>query len=259
MSEGEPKGDQVATMNAMSDGSDHVIRRELAAAYRLAALFGWDDQIATHLSARLTDGTYLINPFGLMFSEITASSLVQVDMDGNAVGPEARLVNPAGTNIHGGLLGGRPDVNSVMHLHTRDGVAVSALEDGLLPLSQNALNIYHDVAYHEFEGVATGAEERTRLLADLGSSHLLILRNHGTLTVGRSIASAFYRLYALEWACSAQVRTLSMGVKVRLPTQESQDKQAQTMGSSWVDSFAEQRFWPAMLRKAERECRGFDN
>jgi ribulose-5-phosphate 4-epimerase/fuculose-1-phosphate aldolase len=194
----------------------------------------------------------------LTFEEITASNLMRVDMDGNLVGKSDYPFNPAGFNIHGGLLAGRPDVNSVMHLHSRDGVAVSALKDGLLPLSQNALNIYHDVAYHAFEGIATAVDERTRLKADLGGKHLMILRNHGTLTVGRSIASAFYRLYALEWACTAQVRTLSMGSAIQLPPQEAQEKQAQTMGSAWIDPFAEQRFWPAMLRKAERECRGFD-
>jgi len=179
-------------------------------------------------------------------------------MDNNVLEPGTHRVNPAGTNIHGGLLRGRSDINSVMHLHTREGVAVSALEDGLLPLSQNALNIYHDVAYHDFQGIVTGAQEREGLVADLGHCNLMILRNHGTLTVGRSIASAFYRMHALEWACAAQVRTLSMGYKIRLPTPGVQEIQARTMGSTWVDPFAEQRFWPAMLRKAERECVGFD-
>jgi ribulose-5-phosphate 4-epimerase/fuculose-1-phosphate aldolase len=188
----------------VTDQPEGSIRRQLAAAYRLASLFGWDDHVATHLSARLSDDTYLINPYGLMFDEITASSLVRIDMDGNVVQPAVHAVNPAGTNIHGGLLNGRSDINSVMHLHTREGVAVSALNHGLLPLNQNALNIYHDIGYHAFEGTVTAAEERERLLTDLGNCNLMILRNHGTLTVGRSIASAFYRLCALEWACSAQ-------------------------------------------------------
>ena len=243
----------------MSKQDERNARRELAAAYRLAALFGWDDHIATHMSARLPDGTFLLNPFGLMFDEITSSNLMRIDMDGNVIEGSNYPVNPAGVNIHGGLLAARPDVNSVMHLHSRDGVAVSALADGLLPLSQNALNIYHDVAYHAFEGIATAADERVRLKADLGEKNLMILRNHGTLAVGRSIASAFYRLYALEWACTAQVRTLSMGSAIQLPSQETRDKQAQTMGSAWVDDFAEQRFWPALLRKAERECGHFDD
>lgn len=242
-----------------SSGDTHAwrMRCELAAAYRLVALFGWDDHIATHLSMRLPDGTFLLNPFGLMFDEITASSLMRLDMDGNPVEPCDFPLNPAGFNIHAGLLGARPDVNSVMHLHTRDGVAVSALKEGLLPLSQNALNVWHDVAYHEFEGIASAADERERLAADIGAKHLMILRNHGTLTAGRSIGAAFVRLYMLEWACTAQVRTLSMGRELQLPSQAVQDKQGAMMGSDWVNGFAEERFWPAMLRKAERECPGF--
>jgi ribulose-5-phosphate 4-epimerase/fuculose-1-phosphate aldolase len=234
------------------------MRCELAAAYRLVALFGWDDHVATHLSMRLPDGTFLLNPFGLLFDEVTASSLMRLDMDGNLVEPCDHPLNPAGFNIHAGLLSARADANSVMHLHTRDGVAVSTLKEGLLPLSQNALNVWHDVAYHAFEGIATAEDERARLAADIGAKHLMILRNHGTLTLGRSIASAFARLYMLEWACTAQVRTLSMGRELRLPSQEVQDRQGQMMGSDWVNAFAEERFWPAMLRKAARECPGFD-
>jgi ribulose-5-phosphate 4-epimerase/fuculose-1-phosphate aldolase len=241
-------------------GDAHVwrMRVELAAAYRLVALFGWDDHIATHLSMRLPDGSFLLNPFGLMFDEITASSLMRLDMDGNLVEPCDFPINPAGFNIHAGLLGARPDANSVMHLHTRDGVAVSALKEGLLPLSQSALNIYHDVAYHDFEGVASAVDERARLAADIGSKNCMILRNHGTLTMGSSIGAAFTRLYMLEWACTTQVRTLSMGRELQLPTQEVQDKQGATMAANWVDAFADERLWPAFLRKAERECPGFD-
>jgi len=233
------------------------MRYELAAAFRLVALFGWDDHIATHLSMRLPDGTFLLNPFGLMFDEITASSLMRMDLDGNLVESCDYPTNPAAFNIHAGLLSAYPEVNSVMHLHSRDGVAVSTLAEGLLPLSQNALNIYHDVAYHAYEGVAAQEDERARLAADLGNKHLMILRNHGTLTVGRSIGTAFARLYMLEWACTAQVRTLSMGRELQLPAEEVQEKQRVMMQSSWVNAFAEDRFWPAMLRKAERECPGF--
>jgi ribulose-5-phosphate 4-epimerase/fuculose-1-phosphate aldolase len=245
---------------AKMDTDDAFVQRmryELAAAYRLVALFGWDDHIATHLSMRLPDGSFLLNPFGLMFDEITASSLMRLDLEGNLVEPCNYPLNPAGFNIHAGLLAARPDVNSVMHLHTRDGVAVSALKDGLLPLSQNALNVYHDVAYHDFEGVATAEDERARLAADLGDKHLMILRNHGTLTVGQSIGAAFARLYMLEWACTAQVRTLGMGRELRLPAQDVQDKQKAMMETAWINAFADERFWPAMVRKAERECPGF--
>jgi len=233
-------------------------RRQLAAAYRLVALFGWDDHIATHLSVRLSDNTFLINPLGLLFDEVTASSLLRLDMEGNFVEPSDFPLNPAGFNIHAGLLSGLGHINSVMHLHTRDGVAVSALRDGLLPLSQNALNIHHDVAYHDFEGIATAEDERTRLLADIGGKHLMILRNHGTLTVGKTIGAAFARLYMIEWACTAQVRTLSMGAALQLPSLDVQERQETGMGSAWIDGFAEQRFWPAMLRKAERNCPGFE-
>jgi ribulose-5-phosphate 4-epimerase/fuculose-1-phosphate aldolase len=256
---GEEK--DMATAAKVTSSDDAYVWRmrvELAAAYRLMALFGWDDHIATHLSMRLPDGTYLLNPFGLMFDEITASSLLRLDMDGNLVEPSEFGMNTAGVNIHGGLLAARPDANSIMHLHTRDGVAVSALKEGLLPLSQNALNIWHDVAYHEFEGVATAEDERERLAADIGRKNLMILRNHGTLSTGRSIASAFARIYMLEWACTAQVRTLSMGRELQLPSPEVQDKQARMMAGDWVEAFAEERFWPAMLRKAERACAGFD-
>jgi ribulose-5-phosphate 4-epimerase/fuculose-1-phosphate aldolase len=247
-----------ASANVADDGHVWQMRCELAAAYRLVALFGWDDHIATHLSMRLPDESFLINPFGLMFDEITASNLMRLDMQGNFVEPCDYPINTAGFNIHGGLLAARRDINSVMHLHSRDGVAVSALREGLLPLSQNALNIWHDVAYHDFEGIATAEDERERLAADIGDKHLMILRNHGTLTVGRSIAAAFARLYMIEWACTAQVRTLSMGRELQLPSQAVQDKQGGTMESSWINGFAEERFWPAMLRKAQRECPGFD-
>lgn len=234
------------------------LRRELAAAYRLIALFGWDDHLATHLSVRLADGTFLLNPFGLMFDEITASCLLRLDLEGNLVEPTRFPINPAGLNIHAGLLAARADANSVMHLHTRDGVAVSALDEGLLPLSQNALNVWHDVAYHPFEGVATAEDERKRLAEDLGARHLMILRNHGTLALGRSIGSAFARIYMLEWACSAQVRTLAMGRPLSLPSEQARAAQAAMMTEDFVNTFAEQLFWPAMLRKAERECPGFD-
>jgi ribulose-5-phosphate 4-epimerase/fuculose-1-phosphate aldolase len=234
------------------------LRRELAAAYRLIALFGWDDHLATHLSVRLADGTFLLNPFGLMFDEITASSLLRLDLDGNLVEPSRFGINPAGLNIHAGLLAALPEANSVMHLHSRDGVAVSALKEGLLPLSQNALNIWDDVAYHAFEGVATAEEEGKRLAADIGAKHLMILRNHGTLALGRSIGTTFARIYMLEWACTAQVRTLAMGRPLCLPSEQARASQAAMMTEDFINTFAEQLFWPAMLRKAERECPGFD-
>jgi ribulose-5-phosphate 4-epimerase/fuculose-1-phosphate aldolase len=234
-------------------------RSELAAAFRLAAHFGWDDHVATHMSARLPDGTFLMNPFGLMFEEITASSLMRMDLDGTVLEmPEGLILNPAGYGVHSAVLVGRPDMNSAMHFHTHDGVAVSALKEGLLPLSQNALSIWADVGYHDFQGVVDAERERDSLGSDLGKKHMLLLRNHGTLSCGRSIASAFYRIYSLEWACTAQVRTLSMGRELELPDRSVIDSMMQVQNPDWIDHFAERHFFPAMLRKAERLFPGFD-
>ncbi len=238
---------------------EQMLRRDLAAAFRLAAHFGWDDHVATHMSARLADGSFLLNPFGLMFEEITASNLMRIALDGSVLElQEGLTLNPAAYTVHSAVLAGRDDVNCVIHFHTLDGVAVSALKGGLLPLSQNALNIWGDVGYHEFEGVVTDDAERAHLQTDLGAKHMLILRNHGTLAAGRSIASAFYRIQALEWACSAQVRTLSMARELMLPRNTVIQSMPQVTHPGWVDGFAEQRFWPAMLRKAERLFPGFD-
>jgi ribulose-5-phosphate 4-epimerase/fuculose-1-phosphate aldolase len=233
-------------------------RRDLAAAFRLCALYGWDDHIATHMSARLPDGTFLLNPFGLLFEEITASSLTRVDFNGNIITPEGAFMNPAAFTIHSGVLAGRADVNCVIHLHTRDGAAVSAMAEGLLPLTQTALQIYHEVAYHDYEGVADDLAERERLQADLGDKNVLILRNHGTLTTGTSVAEALYRMVTLEFACAAQLRALATGRTVSHAPQAAIDAmpaQIAKLGSVFIDY----AFWPAMLRKAARDCPGFDD
>lgn len=243
-----------------AENAEWRLRCELAAAFRLAALSGWDDHVATHMSARLPDGTFLLNPFGLMFEEITASSLMRMDLAGNVIDiPEGLMLNPAAFGVHASVLEGRPDAMCVIHFHSRDGVAVSATKDGLLPLSQNALNIWGDIAYHDYEGVVDAMREKELLQRDIGAKHLMILRNHGTLALGRSIASAFYRIHALEWACSAQVRTLSMGRELNLPREEIIASLPMVQNPGWVDNFAEGRFWPAMLRKAHRDVPGFDN
>jgi ribulose-5-phosphate 4-epimerase/fuculose-1-phosphate aldolase len=250
----------LAKPSRIRSAEEQKARRELAAAFRLAAHFGWDDHVATHMSARLPDGTFLMNPFGLMFEEITASSLMRMTLDGEVLEiPEGLMLNPAGFGVHSAVLIGRPDMNSAMHFHTRDGVAVSALKEGLLPISQNALNIWADVGYHEFEGVVDAERERESLGRDLGSKHMLLLRNHGTLSCGRSIASAFYRIYSLEWACSSQVSALSMGRELNPVSQDVIDSMMQVQNPGWVDGFAEERFFPAMLRKAERLFPGFDD
>jgi ribulose-5-phosphate 4-epimerase/fuculose-1-phosphate aldolase len=241
------------------DSQEWELRCHLAAAFRLAAYFGWDDQLATHMSARLPDGTFLLNPFGMLFEEITASNLMRMDLDGNILDlPEGTMLNPAAYAVHSAVLEGREDAMAVIHFHTRDGVAVSAMAEGLLPLSQNALTIWNDVAYHDYEGIVSSEEEKPRLQADIGGKHLLILRNHGTLALGQSIGAAFYRIYALEWACTAQVRTLSMNREIALPSQAAIDSAGNAMPPQWVEGYAANIYWPAMLRKAARVCPGFD-
>lgn len=238
--------------------TEAMLRRDLAAAFRLCALRGWDDHIATHMSVRLPDGTFLLNPFGLLFEEITASNLMRVDFEGNIASPEGAFMNPAAFTIHSGVLSGRPDVNCVIHLHTLDGAAVSTMREGLLPLTQTALQVIHDVAYHDYEGVADDLAERERLQADLGEKNLMILRNHGTLTTGASVGEAFYRMMTLEFACTAQLRALGTGREIVPAPQEVQDAMPAHV-AKLGNLFVHHAFWPAMLRKAARDCPGFDN
>ena len=184
------------------------VRVKLAAAYRLAALFKWTDHIYTHFSARVPgpDEHFLINAFGLLFDEISASNLVKVDIDGSIVDDPTGLgINPAGYVIHSAIHAARPDLQAVLHTHTRDGIAVSAQRDGLLPISQHSIGFSGRVAYHGYEGVALDLDERERLVADLGNKSVLILRNHGLLTAGVSVEHAFQQLHGLERACNIQI------------------------------------------------------
>jgi ribulose-5-phosphate 4-epimerase/fuculose-1-phosphate aldolase len=188
-------------------------RMELAACYRLAAHYRMTDLIYTHITARVPgeEGAFLINPYGLRWEEITASSLVKIDVDGNKLGDSPHRVNPAGFTIHSAVHRARHDAAWVMHTHTRAGVAVASLAEGLLPLNQIALQFYGRVGYHDFEGIALDLEERGRIVADLGGHPALILRNHGLLTVGQSAAQMFSNMFYLDRACEIQVATLSMG------------------------------------------------
>ena len=230
-------------------------RVDLAAAYRLVALYGWDDLIFTHLSARVPGPGhhFLINPYTHMFEEITASSLVKIDVEGNAVDDVRAPVNRAGFVIHSAVHMARPDAAAVLHLHTPHGQAVSAMRDGLLPHTQTAMIVHHDVAYHDFEGIATNLDERERIVADLGTKHAMLLRNHGTLTLGASVAQAFMRAYFLERACEAQVLMLSAG-RDRLNEPEASVADIvrdQTSGSDMAMAI-ERLAWPALLRKLDR-------
>ncbi len=229
------------------------IRVDLAAAYRLIAYHGWDDLIFTHLSARIPgpEHHFLLNPYNLMFEEVTASSLVKVDMNGHPVEPTPFITNPAGFTIHSAIHMAREDAKAVMHLHTPHGQAVSAHAEGLLPLTQTAMLVREDVAYHDYEGVAVDLDERERLVANLGDKGAMLLRNHGTLTLGDTVGEAFLRLYILERACQAQILALSAGDSLNNPPQGSPEVTAQ-QGKMGLKLAAGALAWPALLRKAYR-------
>jgi len=237
--------------------AERRLRVDLAAAYRLVALFGWDDLLATHLSVRLPgpEHRFLINPLGWLFDEITASSLVTVDLDGRIVDDSPYEINPAGFTIHSAIHAARPDAQCVIHLHTVSGIAVSSQEQGLLPINQSAMLMNGRLAYHDFEGIAFDHEERPRLVADLGSNDAMILRNHGTLAVGTSVANAFQTIYFLERACAIQVAALGGGTKVSKPNDAIQalvTRQVATFGD-----IADRLLWPAMLRRLDRIDRSY--
>ena len=231
------------------------VRVDLAAAYRLVALYGWDDLIFTHLSARVPgpEHHFLINHYDMMIEEITASSLVKIDVEGNPVGHATHPVNPAGFTIHSALHMARDDAHAVMHLHTPYGQAVSAMEWGLLPHTQTSMIAGADIAYHDYEGVATDLDERQRLVEDIGTKSVMILRNHGTLTVGDSVAACFLRLYFLERACEAQVHMLAAGREnLNNPPQGVEEKVKGQSSARGMGRLAQQLAWPALLRKLDR-------
>jgi len=238
-------------MAGMSE-AERAARIDLAALYRLAALEGWDDLIFTHISLRVPgeDHHFLLNPFGSMFGEISASSLVKVDVEGRPVDDPAALVNPAGFVIHSAVHMARPDAHCVIHLHTVDGAAVSATREGLLPLTQHAMIVGGGLAYHDYEGVALDLDERERLVADLGDKHVMLLRNHGTLAVGPNCGAAWLLISYLERACSMQLRATASGA-VQLPNQGVPEK-VHGQSAAWFDGTAGAFAWPGFLRKLDR-------
>ena len=229
------------------------VRVDLAAAYRLVALYGWDDLIFTHISARVPgpEHHFLINPYGMMFDEITASSLVKIDLSGNKVEESEYLVNPAGFTIHSAVHAAREDALCVMHLHTDYGIAVSVQKEGLLPISQQSLFPLSSLAYHDYEGLALNDDEKPRLVADLGDKNNLILRNHGLLTVGKTVAEAFLSMFILERACKIQILAQSIGAElINVPEPVVKGAAAQ-MNAVTVGQGA-QLTWPGLLRKLDR-------
>lgn len=242
------------------------VRVDLAAFYRLAALYGWDDLIFTHISARVPgpDHHFLINPYGLMFEEITASSLVKVDLDGNLIDPAEYGINYAGYVIHSAIHAAREDAHFIAHFHSPDGMAVSAQTEGLLPLNQRALSLIPRLSYHDYEGVALNLDERERLVADLGETKLMLLRNHGTLAFGASAGEAWTYIHQLETACTVQVRTLSAGRDgILIAPQAAQDEVRRQIAVPRNPLQGERStydlVWDAALRKVARSSPGFDN
>src|SRR5210317_623314 len=228
-------------------------RVDLAACYRIVAMYGWDDLVFTHISARVPGGEdhFLINPYGLLFEEITASSLVKVDLDGEKVLDSPHPVNPAGFVIHSAIHASREDAGCVLHTHTKAGIAVSAQADGLLPISQTSLFPYVTLGYHNYEGVALNDDEKPRLVADLGMNNALILRNHGLLTTAPTVADAFLFMYVLETACQIQIMAQSGGselVQVPEPVIAGIQAQAEQVTKGLGGALV----WPALLRKLDR-------
>ena len=249
-----------ASLKGKVDAVEWKVRVELAALYRLVAMHGWDDAIFTHISARIPgpDHHFLINPYGMFFEEITASSLVKIDLEGNILQDTPYFINPAGFTIHSAIHAAREDAQFVMHLHSDQGVAVAAQEEGLLPLSQHALIVMPNLAYHDYEGIALNLDERERLVADLGpTKKLMLLKNHGTLSVGATAAECWLGMFYLERACKQQVMALSAGRKHVLEAPKAAQEEVKMQiggGMGMIGQLA----WPGCLRQLDRRLPGYD-
>ena len=233
-------------------------RVDLAACYRLIARFGWDDLIFTHVSARVPgpDHHFLINPYGLLFEEVSASNLVKVDLEGRKVLPTPHDVNPAGFVIHSAIHAARADANCVLHVHSVNGVAVSAKEAGMRPVSQHSIFVLSSLAYHDYEGVALADDEKPRLVRDLGDRKFLMLRNHGLLTVGESVADAFMAMYLFETSCMIQVRAEGGPGPVR-EIDAAIVAGGQAQWRQVTRGIGGGLAWPALLRRLDRSDAGY--
>ncbi len=249
--------DRFSIKGAVSD-AEWQTRVDLAACYRLIAMYGWDDLVFTHISAPVPgeEGHFLINGYGLFFEEMTASGLVKVNLDGEKVADSPYEVNPAGFMIHSAIHAARHDVGCVLHTHTRAGIAVSAQKSGLLALSQTSLFPLITLSYHDYEGVALNEDEKPRLVEHLGSNNALILRNHGLLTAGPAIADAFLLMYVLETACQIQLQAQSGGgelieidARIQAGIRAQAEQVTRGLGADLV--------WPGLLRKLDRKNPGY--
>jgi len=248
------------TIQEQVSADEWQVRQDLAALYRLVALHGWDDLVFTHITARVPgpDHHFLINPYGILFESVTASSLIKVDLEGNKIIDTPYPFNPAGYTIHSAIHEVREDAKCVMHLHTRAGVAVSAQRNGLLPISQQASVVLGSLAYHDYEGIALNPNEKVRLQHDLGDKIVMILRNHGTLVAAPTIADAWLFMYALETACQIQVAAQAGGGELILLDEEIMRLNAENLAQATAGQGG-QIAWAAMLDKVERRDPSFRN
>jgi ribulose-5-phosphate 4-epimerase/fuculose-1-phosphate aldolase len=247
-----------ASVRSQVSEQEWQLRVDLAACYRLIALHGWDDLVFTHISAKIPgpEHHFLINPYGLMFDEITASSLVKIDMDCRPVMPTPYKVNPAGFVIHSAIHAVREDAGCVLHTHTRAGVAVSAMKRGLLPISQQSTIILQSIAYHDYEGIAVRDDEKARLQQHLGDANYLMLRNHGLLTVGRTIGDAFLHMYTFESACQIQIGAMAGGEVIEVG-QPVMDTVRHAIGVQ-RNALSTAEVYAALKRKLDRRNPGYD-
>ncbi len=252
----------IPSLKAEVSPEEWQTRIDLAAAYRLVAMYGWDDLVFTHITAKVPGSTpgseeFLINPYGQMFEEISASSLVKINLQGEKLMDSPFPINPAGFLIHSCVHEAREDAKCVMHTHSINGVAVSAQKEGVLPISQQSLYVLASLSYHDYEGVALNDEERPRLVRDLGDEIFLMLRNHGLLTVGGTVAEAFLAMYIFEAACMVQVRALA-GDRKLIPIPDQILAGAKQMKEQVTHGLGGALVWPGLLRKLDRQMPGYD-
>jgi len=260
-----PDPTQIERLEGKVSDKEWQIRKSLAATYRLCAMHGWTDLVFTHISARLPDEDgehrFLINPYGVMFGEMTASSLVKIDGAGKICQDTPYFTNPAGFTIHSAVHMARADAACVIHVHTPYGMAVSAQKKGLRRYTQMSMQVYNDLAYHDYEGIALELDERERIVANLGTKSLLMLRNHGTLTLGPSCGTAFLRMYFLENACKAQIFAQSVGHEDLLieEPQEMADRVGMQGAAAFIPGMGDNLVWPGLMRKLARTNPGHEH
>lgn len=253
-----PDPSSIERLEGKVSDAEWAVRKELAATYRLCALHAWTDLVFTHISARLPDEDgeerFLINPYGVMFDEMTASSLVKIDLDGNIKQDTPYFINPAGFTIHSAVHSARHDAGCVIHVHTPYGIAVSIQKEGLRRYSQFSMQVHDDIAYHGYEGIALDLDERERLVADIGDKNLLILRNHGTLTMGENCAIAFLRMYFLENACKTQILAQAVGGAEHLNEEPAEmgARVFQQTAPAFAKGLGDNLIWPGLMRKLKR-------